>query len=185
MTIYEEFELLVAPYKAGAVCRSGCAFCCSRAGSIDVTTLEGMVIYDRIEQTARTMRKQVRKQLLKNKKAQEKGRVTPCPFLRANRTCMIYENRPFSCRRLYSVETCEGKGPTLHRQVMEAADRTLLSIQRLDATGYSGHISYILHMLDTDAFRQTYLSGELNPGEVVAFGKTHQITINQYVIDRI
>ncbi len=179
--IYEQFESLAAPYRGNALCKAGCAFCCSHAGAIDITTLEGMIVYDRIVQMPKPLRKQVQKQVLRNQKAQEKGRVTACPFLRANHTCMIYENRPFTCRRIYSVEMCDGKGPTLHRQVMAAADKTLLSIQRMDHTGYSGHISYILYMLGIDAFRDTYLKGEFNPGAVMAFGKAHKIIINQYI----
>jgi len=48
--------------------------------------------------------------------------------------------------------------------------------------GYSGHLSYILHMLDTPRFMQTYLAGESKPEGVMAFGQSHRIVINKMVV---
>jgi uncharacterized protein len=88
--------------------------------------------------------------------------------------------RPFTCRRIYSLETCSRRRPPiLNRRVMELGDDTIRSLQMLDETGYSGHISFILHMLDAPVFRNTYLNGAFKPEEIADFGKTHQIIINR------
>ena len=42
--IYDAFEGDVASHKADAACGKGCAFCCTDAASIDITTLEGLAI---------------------------------------------------------------------------------------------------------------------------------------------
>ena len=60
------------------------------------------------------------------------------------------------------------------------AQETVREIQRLDDTGYSGHISFILFMLDAPRFRKTYLAGGFEPAEVMDFGKTHGIVINRF-----
>ena len=41
-TLYDRFENQARPYKAEAACRKGCAFCCTDAGAIHITTLEGL-----------------------------------------------------------------------------------------------------------------------------------------------
>ena len=71
----------------------------------------------------------------------------------------------------------------LSRQVIKMAQKTIRELQILDDTGYSGHISYIMHMLKSPKFLSTYLAGEHKPGEVMAFGKTHHIFINLNVLD--
>ena len=64
---------------------------------------------------------------------------------------------------------------------MDIAAETIRSLQQLDDTGYSGHISYVLHMLAVPKFLSTYLSGEFKPEEIVHFGKTFNIVINRVV----
>ena len=54
--IYDDFENSAAPFKVEAACGKGCAFCCSDAGSIHITTLEGLVIRERIERLPRARR---------------------------------------------------------------------------------------------------------------------------------
>ncbi|MBW1717643.1 MAG: hypothetical protein JRJ77_17835 [Deltaproteobacteria bacterium] len=53
-------------------------------------------------------------------------------------------------------------------------------MQRLDDTGYSGHISFILYLLDKPGFRKLYLSGGFDPGKIARFGKSHGIVINRF-----
>jgi hypothetical protein len=53
-------------------------------------------------------------------------------------------------------------------------------MQRLDRTGYSGHISFILHLLEKPGFRKLYLSGGFDPGKIAKFGKTHGLVINHF-----
>ena len=179
--IYHAFEERSREFRQQAVCRRGCAFCCTQAGSVDITTIEGLVIRDRMSRMAKPVKKQMARQLEKDRRQKERQATCPCPFLLKNNTCRIYQDRPFSCRQLYSLETCGPKGPTIHRQVVEMARETVGEIQSLDDTGYSGHISYILFMLDNPRFRETYLSGGFEPAEVMDFGKTHRIVINRVV----
>jgi hypothetical protein len=100
-----------------------------------------------------------------------------------NNACMIYENRPFSCRRIYSAHVCsQDAPPAVSRQVMERADQTIAALQTLDDTGYSGHLSYILYMLSVPAFLNTYTAGEFKPEEIMEFGKAHRIAINRMMV---
>jgi len=180
--IYQAFETEAAAYKENAACRKGCAYCCTDAGSIDITTLEGLVILEKVRNLPRPRQVKVNKALAADLKKREKGQRSICPFLMKNKACMIYEIRPFSCRRIYSVHVCNpDHPPMLSRQVMKMAEKTIRELQILDDTGYSGHISYAMHMLKTPKFLSTYLAGEHKPEEVMAFGKTHHIVINQNV----
>jgi len=177
--IYKAFETEAAAYKENAVCSKGCAYCCTDAGSIDITTLEGLVILKKVRSLLRPQQVKVNKALAGDFKKKEKGERSACPFLMKNKACMIYEIRPFSCRRIYSVHVCnQDNPPMLSRQVIKMAEKTIRELQILDDTGYSGHISYIMHMLKTPKFLSTYLTGEHKPEEVMAFGKTHHIVIN-------
>jgi uncharacterized protein len=87
--------------------------------------------------------------------------------------------RPFSCRQLYSVRECSEGGPMAHRQAVESAGATVSEIQHLDDTGYSGHISYILHLFADSAFRRLYLSGGFAPEMIVKFGRSHGLVIHK------
>ncbi|MBC2713182.1 MAG: YkgJ family cysteine cluster protein [Desulfosarcina sp.] len=178
--IYNDFETAAAPYKTEAACGKGCAFCCTDAGSIHITTLEGLVIRDRIAALPRPRQVAVKKAFAADMKRREQKKPSACPFLMKNRACMIYDVRPFACRRIYSLKICSrDQHPVLSRQVMARGDEAIRALQQLDDTGYSGHLSYILHMLDTLAFLSPYLAGEYNPEVVMAFGKTHGIVINR------
>ena len=177
---YQAFASRSAPFRENAACQKGCAFCCSDAGSIHITTLEGLAIRDAVNHLPAPQRKSVQKNLARDMKRRENGQSSRCPFLMKNNACMIYVHRPFICRRIYSLETCgKTRPPLLSRQVMEMADQTICELQRLDDTGYSGHLSYILHMLDTPVFLESYLAGEFRPEAIMDFGKTHKILINR------
>ena len=177
---YDAFEDGAAPYKTGAACRKGCAYCCTDAGSIDITTLEGLAIRSEILGLARPLQLKVKKALNRDMKKRENGRPNPCPFLMKNRACLIYANRPFSCRRIYSLHTCSAEQPPmLHRAVMKTAAETIRRLQHIDDTGYTGHLSFILFLLENTKFLETYLAGDYRPEEIMHFGKTHRITINR------
>ncbi|WP_319409363.1 YkgJ family cysteine cluster protein [uncultured Desulfosarcina sp.] len=179
-TLYDDFESDAAPYKTEAVCGRGCAFCCSDAGSIHITTLEGLVIRDRVNRLPRPRQVTVKKALAADMKQRERKKPCACPFLMKNRACMIYELRPFACRRIYSLKVCSrDQHPVINRQVMAMGDEAIRALQQLDDSGYSGHLSYILYMLDNPAFISSYLAGEYRPESVMAFGKTHGIIINR------
>ena len=106
------------------------------------------------------------------------GTISRCPFLKTDNTCGIYDIRPFSCRQLYSLKDCTEQGPTVHRQVVDLAKLAVKRLQQLDATGYSGHISYILNLLGKPVFRRLYMSGGFKPREIMSFGKKYGIIIN-------
>jgi hypothetical protein len=67
-----------------------------------------------------------------------------------------------------------------HRQAVESARSTVREIQQLDDAGYSGHISYILQLLDDISFRKLYLSGGFAPEQIMKFGKAHGLIINRF-----
>ncbi len=181
--IYEAFARKADELKRESACEKGCGFCCKEAGSIDITTLEGLAIRNAMKALPRSRQKTLTKLFQQEIKKREKGVVTPCPFLMKNNACMIYEDRPFSCRRIYSTHVCTRENPPMvNRQVMEDAADTIKALQELDITGYSGHMSYILYMLSTPQFLDTYLKGECKPEEIMVFGKSHKIVINKMVV---
>jgi Fe-S-cluster containining protein len=183
--IYAIYEREVAFYKTGAICKPGCAFCCTHFGNLDVTTLEGRIIQTWVNQQRPDTRTALHNKINKNRKAKSKGKAPTCPFLRTDHTCRIYPIRPFSCRQLYSVRECEGRGPTIHRQARDASRQAIAKLQQLDATGYSGHISYILYLLDQKNFRKVYFTGAFDPSTLKAFGKRYGIVINRKALSKL
>jgi len=180
--IYSDFEKSVDEFKKFAACKIGCADCCIYVGNVDITTMEGIVIQNRLETFEKKLKAKIRKKLDKNKAERERGILAKCAFLKEeDNTCRIYDIRPFSCRRIYSIKQCNQSQPVVHRQVIELADYTISKLQQLDDTGYSGHMSFILYLLGKTGFRKAYLTGKFNPGEIMNFGKSHGIIINRFV----
>jgi len=66
----------------------------------------------------------------------------------------------------------------VHREAVELGKETVTELQQLDDRGYSGHISYILHLLDRHAFRKLYLAGGFHPEKIADYRKSHGIVIN-------
>jgi Fe-S-cluster containining protein len=181
--IYQSFERETAAFRSAAACAKGCAYCCTDAGRIDGTTLEGLRIRERIAKMSRPRQVNLKKALKRDMHKREAGGLSPCPFLMKTGACMIYPVRPFACRRIYSLHRCsKEQPPVLSRQAMAIADNAIAALQRLDANGYSGHLSFILHMLDAPRFLAVYRSGDFKPEEVMAFGKSHQIVINKMAV---
>lgn len=179
--VYARFEQAISPYLQQAFCKAGCSFCCTFMGNIDIVTLEGLIITEHIESLHEELQAAIKKKIGENKILKEKGRKPPCPFLQKNNTCYIYLVRPFSCRQLYSVRECSAGSPMTHRQAVDSARSTVREIQKLDDSGYSGHISYIIDLLKDLSFRKLYLSGGFAPEQIMKFGKTHGIIINRFV----
>lgn len=182
--IYDRFDHAAAGFKTGQLCRAGCSFCCTDAGNIDITTLEGLVIREHILTMPKPQRTRIQKELARNRRMKERRNTVKCPFLNKKDHCAIYDIRPFSCRQLYSLEPCDGRGPTIHKAIAELAKETVKELQRLDDTGYSGHISFILHLLEQPQFRRLYLSGGFDPTRIMDYGKTHGMVINRIVAGR-
>ena len=179
--LYSQYEEDVAEFKKSAACVKGCADCCIDVGNIDITTLEGIIIHDRLATFEKSLKSEIRAGLAQNKMERENRRLSRCAFLKADNTCMIYDIRPFSCRWLYSVKKCDGGSPTIHRKALNLAKQTVKKIQQLDFSGYSGHISYILYLLDKKEFRNLYLRGKFKPQKIADFGRSHGILINRSV----
>jgi uncharacterized protein len=177
---YDRFERENITCREQAFCKPGCSFCCTFMGNIDIITLEGLIIMEHIMSQPEEFQAVLKKKTLDNMAEKEKGHKPPCPFLREDNTCLIYSFRPFSCRQLYSVRECGQSGPVAHRQAVDSARATVLEIQQLDDTGYSGHISYILQLLDNTSFRKLYLSGGFAPEQIMIFGKAHRLIINRF-----
>ncbi|MBU4258862.1 MAG: YkgJ family cysteine cluster protein [Proteobacteria bacterium] len=179
--IYSDFENSVSEFKKSAACKIGCAYCCIYVGNVDITTMEGIVIQNRMESFEKKLKAKIRRKLDKNKAERERGILAKCAFLKEDNTCRIYDIRPFSCRRIYSIKQCNQNQPVVHRQAIELADYTISKMQQIDDTGYSGHMSFILYLLDKSGFRKAYLGGKFNPGKIMNFGKGHGIIINRFV----
>lgn len=179
INIYSQFEKDVFDFKKQAVCKIGCADCCKNMATIDITTLEGIIIYERIDSFSSSIKKEIKKRLNQNKFEKEHKKLVNCPFLKEDNTCLIYDVRPFSCRWLYSVKRCNEGPPTIHRQVFEHANKAIREIQQLDDNGYSGYLSFILYLLNRSDFRKTYLLGKFHPEKIVKFAMKHKLSINR------
>ncbi len=179
--IYAQFEEAAAKFRQTAVCAPGCAFCCTEMGNVDITTLEGLLIRDRLGKLKRPVAAKIAKLLNRDIRKKERAAKNRCPFLQKNSRCLIYDVRPFSCRQLYSLKKCGEQGPTVHHHAVELARTAVARIQAVDDTGYSGHLSYILHMLGSEKFLRVYRSGGFKPDEIMLFGKSHNIVINRMV----
>jgi len=180
--LYDQYEREVAEFKKAAACEIRCADCCIDVGNIDITTLEGIIIHEQMVSLKGDIHAEIKDRLAKNKEEREEKKLSRCAFLNEDKLCIIYDIRPFSCRQLYSVKRCNGASPTIHLQAVETGKQIRKKIQQLDLSGYSGHISYILYLLDKESFRKRYLSGKSDPKRIFDFGRSHGILINRYVI---
>ncbi len=181
LKLYEEFEETAKGYLESAVCAPGCADCCTNVGNVDAATLEGLLILSYLQNLPSSRRDYFARKLKENRKTKERSAYARCAFLLENNTCGIYEVRPFSCRRLYSIKVCGNTGPTVHRGNWLATEETLYAIQQLDCNGYSGHISYILQLLKDAKFRKIYLNGGFSPEDIRDYAQKRAIVINRYV----
>jgi hypothetical protein len=177
--IYADFDDRSRPFKENAVCRRGCAFCCTHMGSVDVVTLEALAIREHMATLPKPLRRRLDQRISQDQRHKGKKALTPCPFLNKNDTCAVYTVRPFSCRQLYSLAPCAGKGATIHRQVNSFAQASVAALKQLDDTGYAGHLSYILQLFKNDSFTSTYLCGGFDPASIAEFARHHHIRINR------
>jgi Fe-S-cluster containining protein len=157
--LYDKYERLVQPYKSQAVCEKGCASCCIDVGSVGATTLEGLIILEYIQGWDRQALKEINRNLGENRNDKLSQVFSRCAFLDQEQSCRIYAVRPFSCRRLYSVRQCDGQGAVVHRQAVMLGQKIEKELQKLDPDGCSGHLSFILHLLEREPFRRGYLKG--------------------------
>ena len=64
--IYDDYETESRQFKEGAICKAGCAFCCIHFGKVDVITLEGLIISERVNSLSRPKQTDIRKKIAKN-----------------------------------------------------------------------------------------------------------------------
>lgn len=178
LSIYDEFERQAATWKREALCGPGCSFCCTHFGSVDVTTLEAVAIRDFTVSLPDEERTLLRAKIALNREFKLSSRPAPCPFLLDDQICRIYPIRPFSCRQLYSVKPCAATGPTVHRGTRELVQATIRKLQELDDTGYCGHMSFVLALLEYPGFLDFYRRGAFNPASVAEFGLRYRLAIN-------
>ena len=179
--IYQKYETETAQFKEQAVCGRGCSFCCSGAGKIDIVTVEGVILLDSLQSMPDSHAKKISQGLERDRRRRRKGKKSACPFLDGNGACLVYHVRPFSCRQLYSLRKCDqGDGPLVHKQAVSLAQKVVSDIQQLDDTGYSGHLSFILKLLQNKTFSNIYRAGGFDPGSIQKFGKKHGIIINRF-----
>jgi len=178
VVLYEEFEREIAPFRVQAVCIKGCADCCIQVGTVAATTLEGVAIREYVEGWSHPAREAVQRRLRMNRREKLAQVFVRCAFLDEEQACTVYPVRPFSCRRLYSVKTCGEQGPVVHRAAMAVASHTIEALQDLDPAGCSGHLSFILHLLDKKEFRRAYLQGMWNPGTFQKLVERYQVTVH-------
>ena len=155
--LYDKYERLVEPFKSQAVCERGCASCCIDVGSVGATTLEGLILLEYIQGWNRQAVKEINRNLRENRHDKLNQVLARCTFLDQEQSCRIYAVRPFSCRRLYSIRKCDGQGAVVHRQAVLLGQKIEKELQKLDPDGCSGHLSFILHLLEKNGFRQGYL----------------------------
>jgi hypothetical protein len=56
---------------------------------------------------------------------------------------------------------------------------TIRKLQELDDTGYSGHMSFVLALLEYPGFLDLYQRGAFNPASVAEFGRKYRLVINR------
>ncbi|MCG6981081.1 MAG: YkgJ family cysteine cluster protein [Deltaproteobacteria bacterium] len=157
--VYNEYERVVQPFKEQSICERGCASCCIDVGNVGATTLEGMIILEYLQGWDHRAIEELNRSLRENRSEKLNSALVRCPFLDEEASCRIYEVRPFSCRRLYSVKKCDGQGAVVHRQAFVLGQKAEKELQELDPEGCSGHLSFILHLLESEAFRRDYVQG--------------------------
>lgn len=150
-----------------SACEPGCATCCTTnvlATSLEVEYLlkgagrAGLELpWDGI--TAAVKRGVYRPALTTNEVAdlclrqqevpQDPGEHAPgaCPMLTADKTCMVYEYRPFSCRAMTSASRCSADGEAEMDQFLVSVNLAVYQIiEHLDLDGAYGNLLDLLLM---------------------------------------
>ena len=176
--LYNEYERLVQPFVSQAVCEKGCASCCIDVGSVGATTLEGLIILEHIQGWDRQALKKINSVLRENRNDKLNQMFARCAFLDQEQSCRIYAVRPFSCRRLYSLRKCDGQGAVVHRQAVALGQKIEKELQNLDPDGCSGHLSFVLHLLEQNGFRQDYLGENWSEAEFKEIIEQYELVVH-------
>lgn len=122
-TLYMYFDKLIKPIHAISSCKKGCSACCKLV--VSASALEAEVIRNFIiNKLDKVKIKEIYRKIAKNKNAYPdalkigsiysdyttgtfmKSNI-PCPFLSDKNTCLVYEARPFACRKYLVFSTSE------------------------------------------------------------------------------
>jgi hypothetical protein len=177
--LYDKYERQVEPFKSQAVCEMGCASCCIDVGSVGATTLEGLIITEYLQGWDRQALKEIHRGLRENRNHKLKQVFVRCAFLDQEQSCRIYAVRPFSCRRLYSVKKCEGRGAVVHRQAVVLGQKIEKELQELDPGGCSGHLSFILRLLEKNGFQEGYLRQNWSTEKFKAIIERYELAVHR------
>jgi Fe-S-cluster containining protein len=177
--LYDKYERQVEPFKSQAVCEKGCASCCIDVGSVGATTLEGLIITEYLQGWERQALKEIHRSLRENRNHKLKQVFVRCAFLDQEQSCRIYAVRPFSCRRLYSVKKCEGRGAVVHRQAVVLGQKIEKELQELDPGGCSGHLSFILRLLEKNGFQEGYLRQNWSTEKFKAIIERYELVVHR------
>lgn len=145
-------------------CRQFCAACCTR--NVTLTQLEALRLTDGLDHAERRalgeklagradLPRFVPKVTLnrladicmKGGEAPEEDTDPawgPCPLLE-NRSCPVYEARPFNCRCMSSITKCDDAGAAEMDDFTVTLNQVFLqAIEHLDRNGYSGNFTDVL-----------------------------------------
>ena len=177
--VYNEYERVVQPFKEQSVCERGCASCCIDVGNVGATTLEGMIILEYLQGWDHQESEELNRSLQENRSEKLNSVLVRCPFLDEEASCRIYDVRPFSCRRLYSVKKCDGQGAVIHRQAIVLGQKAEKELQELDPEGCSGHLSFILHLLENEEFCRDYVKGRWRREDFREFIERYKLVVHR------
>ncbi len=164
--IYQIYDDFISKYDLA--CKKGCAACCTR--NVTLTSLEAYGIVEDINQgnkkdlfealNVESKRKRFLPKVTINKMADlcsreedlpEEETADPtwgrCPFL-SEKTCPIYESRPFECRSFCSYINCEEEGVAdIDPFIMSVNNVIRQYIEHIDSYGVTGNLTdMLLHL---------------------------------------
>jgi len=67
----------------------------------------------------------------------------------------------------------------VHRQAFIVGQQKEKELQLLDPAGCSGHLSFILHLLEKKAFRRVYLQGNWNAEDFKDLIERYQLVVHR------
>ena len=76
---------------------------------------------------------------------------------------------------------CDGQGAVVHRQAVMLGQKIEKELQKLDPDGCSGHLSFILHLLEKNGFRQSYLGENWSTKEFREIIERYELVLHKGV----
>ncbi len=176
--VYDIYEHFLNDYTHA--CKRYCADCCTC--NLTMTTLEAYYLVENLilenksgilTALTNSPQKRFQPELTFNRIASlcAKGKEVPeeqsdpswgkCPFLE-KLECIYYQFRPFGCRCMVSKRCCSETGfAEMDPVVMTVNDVFMQFIEHLDAGGYSGNFTDVLHLVSNKKNRDLYEQNEL------------------------